>query len=157
MKSSQTNRGFTLVTALFVLVAFASIGAAMVSVLGTATQAVDLALLEARTYYAAALGLDYASMAAVNNCVCGRGGATLTDTITNVTALSNMNINVSVSCTSNLYEEEFRYHVYSITAIATHGTFGTPDYTARRITVTGTDTAATPPGCCSATRSVPCT
>lgn len=146
MKFKAANRGFSLITALFVLLAFASIAAAMVSIMGTQTQSVNLALLESRVYAAAAMGIDYGNYRAVNDCFCGRNNATIEENIS-APSLDSLGISVTVQCTSTPHSEDIDYHVYNLVSSAVHGTFGSPDYVYRRIIDTGTDTESPTAGC----------
>ena len=59
MKSAHPERGAALVTAIFLLVVLAAVGAYMLSVAGVQQSTTNRALLSARAHYAARAGIDW--------------------------------------------------------------------------------------------------
>lgn len=128
------HNGFSLISALFLLVVLSALGAYMVNISGTQHFTTLHALQGARAYHAARSGTEWGIAEAINNGNCAVG-----------TTLSGGNLNgfrVVVDCTaSNHREAGANYNVYEITAFAETFTpaYGQPGYAARRITVTVTD------------------
>jgi MSHA biogenesis protein MshP len=150
MKSRVADRGFSLITALFALVVFSGLAAAMVALFGVQTQSTNLALLESRVYAAAQAGADYGAYRAVN-CAYGTGAsiAPHTDTLAD-TVFNSQGIGIRLQIEWLPYTEGSNgYHIYTVDADAVHGAYGSPDYVARRVRITGSDFDVTManPGC----------
>jgi MSHA biogenesis protein MshP len=124
--------GFALVTAIFLLVVLAALGAFMVTLSGvhqtTPTQALDAT----RVYYGAKAGLDWGIQQAIaaSNCPASPG-TTLT-----LTGSGLNGVTAVVNCTSTAHTGG---NVYVITSTAERGTFGGIDYARRRMQATVTN------------------
>ncbi|MEA3543879.1 MAG: pilus assembly protein MshP [Thermodesulfobacteriota bacterium] len=116
------QKGFTLVQAIFILVVLALLGTAMMRLIGVQSSTSVFALQGARAYHAARSGLEWGAARAA-------AGGSCTGTIT-VGSFS-----VDVTCASQPFTEGSigPYDVYRISAIATFGSYGSPDYISRRV------------------------
>jgi len=116
----KNKAGFTLVQAIFVVVVLAILGAAMVKLIGVQSSTSTLALQGARAYQAARSGLEWgAARASAGNSCDG------TMTVENFT--------VNVTCSRETFREGSigPYDVYQISANASFGSNGSPDYVSR--------------------------
>ena len=121
-RSLSNQAGFTLVQAIFILVVLALLGAAMVRLIGVQSSTSVMALQQARAYQAARSGLEWGAARAAAGADCN----------------GNMQINgfgVNVVCGIANFTEGSQppYPVYSISATATIGAFGNPDFVSRRL------------------------
>jgi MSHA biogenesis protein MshP len=130
----KVQRGFSLISALFLLVVLSALGAYMVNISGTQHFTTLHALQGARAYHAARSGTEWGIAAAIG------GGACPADTTLAGGDLNGFQVNVTCTSTSHL-EAGSTYNIYQITAFAQTNTpvYGQPGYAARRITVTVTD------------------
>jgi hypothetical protein len=129
-KTLQRQRGSGLVTALFVLVAGAAIGAAFVQLNGGASQSGSLSLSQARSRTAAAVGLEWARYRIDRGAVCAAG-------VLNLTAGALARQRVTVSCARTVHDDGGTpRRAYALTAFAQFGSYGSPDYTSYRATQT---------------------
>ena len=117
----KNNAGFTLVQAVFILVVLALLGVAMMRLIGVQSSTSVFALQGARAYQSARSGLEWgaAQASAGNSC---NGTMTVE------------NFNVDVTCSSQQFTEGpiGPYDVYRISATATFGSYGSPDFVSRR-------------------------
>lgn len=136
----KLQRGFSLVSAIFLLVVIAALGTFAVTLSTTQQQGAALDVLGARAYQAARAGIEWgayqvlpASGAAfATNC---RAGTTSQGISPLPNTLSGFNVNVGCSTTSHV-EDTITLWVYQLTSTATQGTAATPDYVERQMTVT---------------------
>ncbi|MDO8705839.1 MAG: hypothetical protein Q7J84_12925 [Sulfuricaulis sp.] len=131
--SSNHERGFALVAAVFIVVVLALLGIMMVTIGGMQRSTVSAAVQGARAYHAARSGIEWGAFRAVvaSSCVAS------TTIPLSVAGLNGFTI--TVGCTSTPHRERGNdYNVYVITSTATSGTFGDADYVSRRIQVTVT-------------------
>lgn len=132
--SEKTQYGFSLVSALFLLVVLGALGAYMVSISGTQQFTSLYALQSARAYHAAHSGVEWGIASAVAAGACPAA-----------TTLSGGDLNgfqVDVTCTSTSHQEaSASYSVYEVTAVAQTISpgFGQAGYAARTISATVTD------------------
>lgn len=117
----KNEAGFTLVQAIFILVVLSLLGVAMMRLSAVQSSTGVFALQGARAYQAARSGLEWGATraAAGNSC----DGNMLVDGFA-----------VAVNCTSQQFTEGpiGPYDVYRISATATFGNFGSPDFVSRR-------------------------
>lgn len=134
LRRKPLQHGFSLVSALFLLVVLGALGAYMVGISGTQHFTTLHALQGARAYHAARSGVEWGIGDAINNGNCATG-----------TILSGGDLHgfrVQVDCTSTMHQETgIAYNVYDITAFAQTNSpaFGQPGYAARTIGATVTD------------------
>lgn len=137
MMSLSRQKGFSLVTAIFLLVVLASLGAFMVTIGGTQRTTTIAAIQGARAYQAASSGIEWAIprlLAPGTDCTAITANSSYT---LNVTGMNGFD--VSVSCEGTTHTEAGppgNVKIYSITSVATFGTYGSPDFVRRRITAT---------------------
>ena len=117
----KNNGGFTLIQAVFILVVLSLLGVAMMRLIGIQSSTSVFALQGARAYQAARSGLEWGAAQA-------SGGNSCNGTMT------VENFNVNVTCSSQSFTEGTigSYDVYRISATATFGSYGSPDYVSRR-------------------------
>ncbi|HEU0219924.1 MAG TPA: hypothetical protein VFQ98_03850 [Gallionella sp.] len=133
-------RGFSLVSAIFLLVVIAALGTFAVTLSTTQQQSSALDVMGVRAYQAARAGIEWgayqvlpASTAAfATNC---RVGATSQVVSPLPNTLAGFNVNVQCSATAHS-EAAATITVYQLTSTATQGTVATPSYVERQMTVT---------------------
>jgi MSHA biogenesis protein MshP len=120
-------------SAIFLMVVLASLGAYAVRMSSVQQHTVDLALLSARAFHAAKTGVEWGAHQAVNLGVCG--SSTL-----NLTEAGTVGFRVGVSCVQSAHiEAGSSIQVYVIDVMAESGGYGGPDYVSRRLQVKVTD------------------
>lgn len=121
------QRGSALVVAVFLLVVLALLGAAAVRITGVQGQTVSLELLGARALQAARAGLEWGSHRAIVAGSCLNASTTLAEA-----ALAGFA--VTVSCSSSTHTEgPATVTIYVISAQASAGNYGQPDFVSRRL------------------------
>lgn len=136
----KLQRGFSLVSAIFLLVVIAALGTFAVTLSTTQQQSAALDVLGARAYQAARAGIEWGAYqvlpasAAAFATAC-RAGATSQAVSPLPNTLADFNVNVQCSATSHV-EGVPTLWVYSLTSTATRGTVATPDYVERQMAVT---------------------
>ncbi len=130
MSTRARQRGVSLLTALFLVVTIASLGAIAVQIATTQRQTSNFGTLGDRAYAAAQAGIEWgAYRALVTNACVANTPVVLTEDALN-------GFNVQVRCVAQLQTECSPlpdYNVFDITAFAQRGVFGTPEYVSRRI------------------------
>lgn len=130
---SNTQHGFSLVPALFLLVVLAALGIVAVRLTGVQQQTVVLTMQSGRAYAAARAGIDWSAYQALVNGSCTSATLALSEA-----GLAGFSVNTS--CSSTVHAEgPDTVRVYLIDAFAWSGSYGTPDYVSRRIRSTVTD------------------
>jgi MSHA biogenesis protein MshP len=136
MMRPRLQSGFSLVSALFLLIVLSSLGAFMVSISGTQHTTVLHALQGAKAYHAARSGLEWGIDRALNGGgACNSGGPMALGG-----GLAGLTVTVTCAVTNHT-ERGSPVNVFSITAFGqtTGVTLGQPGYAARRLTITVTD------------------
>ena len=143
MKIIQRQHGFSLISAIFILIVLAALGAYMVTVGGTNRAASTAALQGARAYQAARSGIDWSAYTIItalnkttarNNCNNLINGSSFT---LSATGLSGFTITTTCRFTPHSQQGTDNITVYRITSTATFGgTYGSPDFIQRRISAT---------------------
>lgn len=132
---SQLNRGFTLITALFLLTVVALLSVYMITIRNVQQSTVVFGLQGARAMQAAQTGLEWAVYDAINN---NCASAPSTFNVTGVPALEAFSI--QVSCTLSDHTEGVAptdtITTYVLTSTAQTGTYGTLDYVYRSLQAT---------------------
>lgn len=127
----KVQRGFSLVSAIFLLVVIAALGTFAVTLSTIQQQSAALDVQGARAYQAARAGIEWGAYQALRNssCLATTPLAALPNTLANFT--------VTVTCTSAATTEAGApVTMYQLTSIATQGVVGTPNYVERQMTVT---------------------
>ena len=136
----KTQKGFSLVTAIFLLVVLASLGAMMMTFFTSQQQSSALDVLGSRAYQASRAGIEWAAYQVVQNSGVGfapncRAGATSQAPPALAGTLVDFSVSVNCSATSAV-EAAATLWVYNITSTATRGTAGSADYVERQMTAT---------------------
>lgn len=128
---SDHQRGFALVAALFMLVVLAVLGAAAVRLNMSQLSSSDLDLAGVRADAAAETGIEYAAarVLAAGNC----NGFPAEPAIA-LTLAQNFDVRLRCS-TETLVANSPTVTVFSVTAIASHGLYGSPEFVSRQRTV----------------------
>ena len=138
--AGSVSRGFSLVTAIFLLVVLSALGAVMVTFFTVQQQSAAVDIMGSRAYQAARAGIEWAALG-VSATAQGTlwagcaGGATIP---VNQMSGTMAPFSVVVTCTSTLATQgSTTIYVYSINSIATGpngAAVGSPDYVSRTIT-----------------------
>ena len=132
MKTMQNiQRGFSLVSAIFLLVVIAALGTFAVTLSTTQQQSAALDVLGARAYQAARAGIEWGAYQALRSSSCSVPTtlAALPGTLANFT--------VTVQCSSTAASEAgTAITIYQLTSTAKQGTPATPNYVERQMSVT---------------------
>lgn len=125
----KTQRGFTAILVVVILVLFALIGTYMATQVTTASLSAGNAYLGMQGWFAARSGIEWGIHQAVHGASCSLS-----------TILSIGDFSVDVACTSNAVSEgPDSYYVFNFTSTATLGSPGDTIYTYRRIYASATD------------------
>jgi MSHA biogenesis protein MshP len=136
MITPHSQRGFSLVAAMFLMVVLASLGAFMISLSGTQHFTALYALQGAKAYQAARAGVEWGISSAISAVACP--AATTLNTFNGSLA----GFQATVSCASSSHTENgatFNVYTISATGETISPTFGSPGYALRRISSTITD------------------
>ena len=142
MTTQRCQRGFSLVSAIFLLVVIAALGTFAVTLSTTQQQSAALDVMGARAYQAARAGIEWGAYQVLpNSAVVGGFAATcrttgiIASTVPLTNTLSGFNVNVGCRATSHV-EDTITLWVYQLTSSAVQGTAATPDYVERVMTDT---------------------
>lgn len=136
----KRQNGVSLVTAIFLVVIVASIGAFMLTIGQTQQKTTALSVLGQRSMNAAASGIEWGIQRAIQG-----GGAGLDcspGTVSFSPGVTGMNgFNVAVTCNVQSFEEgTTTYNVYTLTSTATLNAFGSEDFISRSLRAVICDT-----------------
>ncbi|TNC96194.1 MAG: MSHA bioproteinis protein MshP [Gallionellaceae bacterium] len=133
----NTQKGFSIISAIFLLVVLSFLGVAMVTFSTTQHQTVAMDVMGSRAYQAARAGVDWGAYQVLRN-----GGACAPTTTLPVGTLAGTlgQFDVSVTCgavaASEVTATSGTVTVYSLSSTATFGTLGQPSYVERQIQIT---------------------
>jgi MSHA biogenesis protein MshP len=124
----QSSKGFSLISAIFLLVVIAALGTFAVTISTTQQQSAALDVLGARAYQASRVGIEWGAYQAVHGgCAASQVLAALPNTLAN--------FRVQVDCLSTpVSEASATVTMYQLTSTASQGT--TPNYVERQMSVT---------------------
>lgn len=132
----KTNQqGFSLISAIFLLVVLAGLGAAMLSFSTVQNQTSAMDVLGSRAYQAAHAGVEWGAYQVLRN-----GGACAPST--NLPALAgtlngfSVNVACVVTAHSDVSATTGTVSVYQLTSLATQGAAGTANYVERQVQAT---------------------
>lgn len=131
MTPRSLNRGFAMVSAIFLMVVLALLGAMMVTMSNSQQVAAVRDTAGTRAYYAARAGIEWGAFQALQNGVCSTGALP--------GAVAATGFSVQVACSRSLppYDEGgTTVTIFQITATATTGTLGQHDYAERQLQAT---------------------
>ena len=138
------QRGFSLVSAIFLLVVIATLGAFAVTVSNSQHQSDAMDVMGKRTYQAARAGIEWGAFQITQSAVagttfalnCQSAGGT-SQSLTLPSPLSSFSVNVACSTGGASYVDATSVWVYTLTSTAnTTATPGNADYFNRSLTVT---------------------
>jgi MSHA biogenesis protein MshP len=131
MKKPQA--GFSIVSAIFLLVVLAFLGAAMVNFSTNQQQSAAMDVMGERAYQAARTGVEWGAYQVLRNDSCAN--TTLT-TLGGTLSGFSVTVNCGISgVASEVNAASGTVTVYSLTSTAMQGTVGQPDYVERQIQV----------------------
>jgi MSHA biogenesis protein MshP len=138
MKTRSRNRGFTMITVLFILVVVAGLMAYQASISGTQHLTKLFSVNGSRALFAAESGIEWAVNDALENSAaelnCGSTAVTLTPAGGTTNGFS---INISCTSVAGITEgSDPPYTIYQLTSTASRGTLGSPDYVQRSMRAT---------------------
>lgn len=130
MSLLKSQKGFSIVTAIFILLVLAVLGGFMVTMSGTQSRTSLWALQGARAYHAARSGLEWGGFQALVNNACN-SSTTLT--------VEGFTVNLACQPEGPYSEGGQTYFVYHLTSLAEWGSYGSTEYVSRQVTarVTG--------------------
>lgn len=138
MNSRATQKGFSIVAALFLIVVLAAMGAFIVTISSTQQYTSMFSIEGSRGFFAAQSGLEWAVRTALNSPAtlnCGGAGPTFT-----LSGGTTNGFDVQVTCTvTAVTEGPDVYSVFALTVSVDKGTAGTADYVSRAIRANVTD------------------
>lgn len=130
------QRGYAIVTAVFLLVVLAALGGYLAALGGTQHTTTALAVLGARAQFAARSGLEWAVSDIVNNAAGGLNCAPGNTSFT-LSGGATAGFDVTVSCSAqSVTEGSNTYTVYNLRSTATRGSPGDPGFASRSIVAT---------------------
>jgi MSHA biogenesis protein MshP len=135
----KMQRGFSLVSAIFLLVVIAALGVFAVTLSTTQQQSAALDVLGARAYQAARAGIEWGAYQVISNpaAICSPGGAS--NPVAMPGAPSTLSVfTVDVSCWgyAPVSEAAHTVNMYRLVSTATQGTAATQGYVERQMTAT---------------------
>jgi len=146
MMNINRQYGFSLISAIFLLVILTALGSYMVSIAGTSRAASSAALQGARAYQAARSGIDWAVflISQANNPINQATARNVCNNIINansfthnVMGLTNFTVNTNCSFTPHSEQGSDNVTVYTLTSVASSGgSYGDTDFVQRRISAT---------------------
>jgi MSHA biogenesis protein MshP len=140
IRNPGSSKGFSLVSAIFLLVVIAALGTFAVTLSTTQHQSATLDVMGARAYQASRAGIEWGAYQVISSPAsigCPVGGAS--NPVAMPAAPSTLAaFTVDVSCWSYVPVSEAANTVtmYRLISTATQGTAATPDYVERQMTVT---------------------
>jgi MSHA biogenesis protein MshP len=141
----SSERGFSLISAIFLLVVIAALGTFAVTLSTTQQQSSALDVQGARAYQAARAGIEWGAYQVLRNAGAGfelacnpaGAGGTTTQGVSLAGAATLANFTLTVDCTSTVATEAgATVKMYYLTSTAKQGTVATSDYVERQMSVT---------------------
>lgn len=131
------HSGFSLITAIFLIVVVASLGVFMVTISSVQQQTSTLSILSSRVLFAADSGMQWAMRRATRDAAAGLNCPAAPATGQVNFAINNGAISgytVTITCSVQSFTENpDTFDVYNLTSRASRGTLGSPDYHSRTI------------------------
>lgn len=140
--SRRAQQGFSLVTAIFILVVLATLMTYMLNLNVVQHSTVVLNVQGARALQAARSGLEYGVYQALNGASCSPGSDTVETLAFASTETALKSFSVTLNCSASSHTEATTTLIfYTITALAENGAFASgadanPDYVSRRLRMT---------------------
>jgi len=141
MTSLHRQKGFSLVSAIFIVVVLAALGSYMVTIGGANRATTTAALQGARAYQAARTGIDWAvyTITSVPQATARTNCTNIIDSASfDLTATGLNGFSVSLDCAFTEHSQQGMNNitVYRLTAVANSGTYGDSEFVQRRISAT---------------------
>lgn len=128
----RRERGFSLITAIFLLVILAGVGAFIVTIGAVQHTTVSSSMQGVRAYQAARTGIEWGVYSALNPPGC------FASTTFSPAGLDGFQ--VTVNCTATPHQESLNsFQVFRLIAVASSGSFGSPNFASRQIEATVTN------------------
>jgi MSHA biogenesis protein MshP len=132
---NRFQKGFTLVSAIFLIVVISLLTTYMVSINTVQKQIANYSILSSRALFAAESGIQWSIYTALDDNDC----SAFPDTF-NLSGGASGSFSVSVTCNLTTHTENpDMYNVYQLSSTATQGSLGGPDYIRRTISSSVTD------------------
>jgi MSHA biogenesis protein MshP len=126
----SSEKGFSIITALFILLVLAVLGGFMVTMSGVQSRTSLWAFQGAQAYHAARSGLEWSGYQnLVGAGACGPAGAPSS----NVLNIDGFNVTVNCWQGGAITEGDQSYFVFHITSLAEWGAYGDDDYVSRQL------------------------
>ena len=125
MRILNSQRGFSIIAALFSLVVLAVMGGFMVTMSGVQSRTSSWALQGARAYYAARAGLEWGGFQVLVNSACNPSTTLTVDGFT---------VNLVCQAEGPVVEGSQSYSVYHLTSLSEWGSYGSTEYISRQLT-----------------------
>lgn len=129
MPRTGKQSGFAIVSSIMLIVLLALLGVFMATLSGVQHETASRSLVATRVYYGAKAGIDWGVHRAI-----GAGGICLSSTTFPLTDTVLDGITVTVTCVTTYVTATDK--TYYIESLAEFRTYGSPDYTRRRIGAT---------------------
>lgn len=130
--ASRFARGFSMVSAIFLLVVIAALGTFAVTLSTTQQQSAALDVQGARAFQAARAGIEWGAHQVLRN-----GGCPASPQVLPALPNTLANFNVQVTCNFVAAQEgSTAVNMYQLTSTATQGAQPSPNYVERQMTVT---------------------
>ncbi len=136
--SRRFQRGFSLISAIFLLVIIATLGMFAVTLFTGQQQAATLDMLGSRAYQAARAGIEWGAYQILTpgTISCGTYAAPASNSVA-LEAAGLQDFTVTVACGSTAVSEaSATVTIYQLTSTVTRGTVATPYYVERQLTAT---------------------
>lgn len=131
----SSMRGFSLITAVFLLVVISALGVFAVTISSSQQQSDTMDVLGSRAYQAAKTGIDWSIYQITNGATCATLGQPVMPAGTQLSAFA-----VVVTCNAKPYTEGANgFTVYQLTSTAQTGVVGSFGYLERQLQVTITN------------------
>jgi MSHA biogenesis protein MshP len=129
----KSQRGFSLVMAIFILLVLGLLGGYMVSMSAVQVQSSSYAVQGARAYQAARAGIEWAIANIYATKSCAQANQQTAMSFTGITGFT-----VALNCTQSaqLSEGNSSYYLFTVTSTSQYGSYGGSNYVARQIQVT---------------------
>ena len=133
--SGIRQNGFALVTAIFILVVFAGLGAAMVTISTSQHTTVAMDIQSARAYQAARAGIEWGVYQSLQTPLpAGFTCPVLPAAAASYAMAPLTGFTTTVTCSSTTHSEGANtVTMFALTSTATYGSVGTSDYVARQL------------------------
>lgn len=132
----RRNRGFALVSAIFILVVLALAATLMINIAQSTSNTTTWGLNGARAYFAANTGVEWGAMQIVKD---PSGCFSPNPATLNLSQAGLAGFSVNIACTMASYtENDQAVDIFTVTATASQNTIGTADYVRRTIETTVT-------------------